>query len=62
MQETQVRSLEWEDPPGGGNGNPLQHSCLENPMNRGTWGAIVCGVAKSQTYTFDYVGIFKVAT
>ena len=46
----------------GGNGNPLQHSCLENPMHRGTWGAIVRGVAKSQTYTYDYVGIFKVAT
>ena len=48
--------------PGGEHGNPLQHSCLENPMHRGTWGAIVRGVAKSQTYTYDYVGIFKVAT
>ena len=35
--------------PGGGNGNPLQHSCLKNPMNRGAWRAIVHGVAKSQT-------------
>ena len=33
--------------PGGGHGNPLQHSCLENPMNRGAWQAIVHGVAKS---------------
>ena len=32
--------------PGGGNGNPLQHSCLENPMDRGAWQAIVHGVAK----------------
>ena len=32
MQETWVRSLGWEDSPGEGNGNPLQHSCLENPM------------------------------
>ena len=32
-----------------GNGNPLQHSCLGNPMNRGAWQAIVHGVAKSQT-------------
>ena len=32
--------------PGEGNGNPLQYSCLENPMDRGTWQAIVCGVAK----------------
>ena len=34
--------------PGGGNGNPLQCSCLENPMDRGAWQAIVRGVAKSQ--------------
>ena len=32
--------------PGGGNGNPLQYSCLENPMNRGAWQATVHGVAK----------------
>ena len=35
--------------PGGGHGNPLQYSCLENPMDRGAWRATVCGVAKSQT-------------
>ena len=35
--------------PGGGNGNPLQHSCLENPMDRGAWRAAVHGVAKSRT-------------
>ena len=35
--------------PGVGNGNPLQHSCLENPMNRGAWWATVHGVAKSRT-------------
>ena len=35
--------------PGGGNGNPLQYSCLENPMNRGVWQATVFGVTKSQT-------------
>ena len=34
--------------PGGGNGNLFQYSCLENPMDRGTWRAIVHGVAKSQ--------------
>ena len=33
--------------PGEGNGNPLQGSCLENPMDRGTWQATVHGVAKS---------------
>ena len=32
-----------------GNGNPLQYSCLENPMFRGAWQATVHGVAKSQT-------------
>ena len=35
--------------PGGGNGNPLQYSCLENPMDRGAWSSIVHGVTKSQT-------------
>ena len=35
--------------PGGGNGNPLQYSCLENPMDRGAWKAAVHGVAKSWT-------------
>ena len=35
--------------PGGGNGNPLQDSCLENAMDRGAWSAIVHGVTKSQT-------------
>ena len=34
--------------PGGGHGNPLQYSCLENPMDRGAWRAIVHGVAESQ--------------
>ena len=33
---------------GGGNGNPLQHSCLENPMDRGAWWATVHRVAKSR--------------
>ena len=35
--------------PGEGNGNPLQYSCLENPMDRGAWWAIVHGVAKNRT-------------
>ena len=35
--------------PGGGDGNPLQPSCLENPMDRGAWRATVHGVAESQT-------------
>ena len=32
-----------------GNGNPLQHSCLENPKDRGSWQATVHGVAESDT-------------
>ena len=32
-----------------GNGNPLQYSCLENPIDRGAWRAMVHGVTKSQT-------------
>ena len=35
--------------PAGGHGNPLQHSCLENPMDRGAWRATVHRVPKSQT-------------
>ena len=35
--------------PGGGNGNLLQYSCLENPVDRGDWRAIVHGTAKSWT-------------
>ena len=35
--------------PGEGNGNPLQYSCLENPMDRGAWWATVHGVAKNRT-------------
>ena len=35
--------------PRGGNGNPFQDSCLENPMDRGAWLSTVHGVTKSQT-------------
>ena len=38
---------EWGRSPGEGNGNPLQYSCLENPMDEGAWWATVHGVAKS---------------
>ena len=38
-----------ERSPGGQNGNPLQYSCLENPMDRGAWQSTVHGVAKSWT-------------
>ena len=39
--------------PGEGNGNSLQYSCLENPMDGGAWWATVHGVAKSQTRLSD---------
>ena len=45
MQETWVQSLERS--PGEGNGNPLQYSCLENPMDRGAWRATVHEVMKN---------------
>ena len=56
---THSSTLAWKMPwmeepgrlqsPGEGNGNPLQYSCLENPMDGGAWEAAVRGVAKSQT-------------
>ena len=44
--------------PGEGNGNPLQYSCLENPMDGGAWWATVPGVAKSQTRLSDFTFTF----
>ena len=38
-----------ERSPGGGHGNPLQYSCLENPIDRGAWWAMVHRVTKSWT-------------
>ena len=47
MHKTHVQALGWGRSPGGVNGNPLQYSCLENPMVRESWWATVHGVAKS---------------
>ena len=44
--------------PGEGNGNPLQYSCLENPIGGGAWWATVHGVAKSQTRLSDFTFTF----
>ena len=49
MQETQVRSLGQEDSPGEGDGNPLQYSCLGNPMDRVVEGYSPWGHKKSDT-------------
>ena len=40
--------LESGRPQGGGNGNPLQDSCLENPMDRGAWKTTILGVTESR--------------
>ena len=44
----------WGRSSRGGHGNPLQYSCLENPMDRGAWQATVDGVAKSWTWLRDW--------
>jgi len=49
LRVTRVRSLGFRRSPGEGNGNPLQCSCLENPMDRGAWQATVHRVAKNWT-------------
>ena len=54
MLETRVGSLGQGDSSVEGNSNPLQYSCLENPMDRGAQWATVLGVAKSQTQLSDY--------
>jgi len=43
--------------PGEGNGNPLQYSCLENPMDGGAWWATVYGLAKSRTRLSDFTSL-----
>ena len=43
---------------GEGSGTPLQHSCLENPMDREAWWAVVHGAAKSQTRLSDFAFTF----
>ena len=51
MQEMQLQSLGRKDPLEKESGNPLQYSCLGNPMGRGAWWAIVHGVAKHSDMT-----------
>ena len=58
MQETQTGDsgdtgsiLDWEESPGERNGNPLQYSCLGNPMDRGAWQTEVHGVTKESDMT-----------
>ena len=58
VQETQVRSLGWEDPLEKGTAYQLQDSCLEDSMDRGAWWATVHGVAESQTQLSDFTFTF----
>ena len=46
--------------PGEGNGNPPHYSCLENSMDRGTWQAIVHGVAKSRTQLSTHTCMYSI--
>ena len=46
-------------PPAGGNGNPLQFSCWDNPMDRGAWQATVHGVGKLNTTENAHLGNFR---
>ena len=52
MQNTWDQALipGWGQSPGGGNDNPLQYSCLGNPLERGAWWATVCGSQRGQTW------------
>ena len=60
LQETWVQSLGQEDPLEKENGNPLQYSCLENPMEGGAWQATVHGVTKSQALLSDFTFTFTI--
>ena len=75
MAQTEASAYDVGDPgsipesgrsPGEGNGNPLQYSCLENPIDGGAWQATVHGVAKSQTrlsdFTFNTTLCYKMYT
>ena len=55
-QETQVWPPGSGRSPGGGNGNQLQYSCLENPVDRGSWQAEVHGVAENRTWLSYWAG------
>ena len=58
LRETWVQSLGGEDPLEKRMANPLQYSCLENPMDGGAWWATVHGVVKSQTRLSDFTFTF----
>ena len=51
-----------EQSPGGGNGNPLQYSCLGNPMDRGAWEATVHGAAKSDKSMHAHTSAYQICS
>ena len=53
VQETCIQPLGQEDPLQKEMVNPLQYSCLENPMEGGAWSTVVRGITKSQTQLSD---------
>ena len=53
---------EWGRYPGGGNGNPLQCSCLGNPIDRGAWQATVHGITKSQIQLSNWASTHAYST
>ena len=58
VQKTWVQSLGRDGPLEKENGNPVQYSCLENPMDGGAWWATDHGVAKSWTQLSDFTFTF----
>ena len=60
MWETWVQSLDREDSLGEANGNPLQYSCLENPMDGGARWATVHGVTKRWTRLSDFTSLIHI--
>ena len=57
-EPSRLQSMGPQRADGEGNGNPLQYSCLENPMDRGAWLAAVHGVVKSRTRLSDFTFTF----
>ena len=58
QSRTRLKRLSSQCLGGEGNGNPLQYSCLENPMNRGAWWAAIHGVTKSRTRLSNFIFTF----
>ena len=65
MWESWIQSLGWEDPLEKEMSNPLQYSCLENPMDGGVWQATIHGLTKSwmqlSDFTFTLVKPYEIA-